>query len=142
MTLIPRSSLFDMDKFFDDFYAPVRREGGAMSSFFTPRVDIKENGDHYEISAELPGVKKEDLHLHLEDGVLTIEAETRQEDKEEKAGKVIRQERRYGKYTRSFSLGDSVREEDIGAEFNDGVLKITVPKVTEAAPQKRRIEVK
>ena len=142
MALVPRSSLFDLDKFFDDFYAPIRREGGTLSSFFTPRVDIKENGDHYEITAELPGVKKEDLHLQLEDGILTIEAETKQEDKEEKEGKVIRQERRYGKYSRSFSLGESVREEDISAQFEDGILKITAPKVTQAAPQKRRIEVK
>ena len=142
MTLVPRSNFFDLDKFFDDFYAPVRREGGSLSSFFTPRVDIKDKDDHYEITAELPGVKKEDLHLHLEDGILTIEAETKQEDKEEKEGTVIRQERRYGKFSRSFSLGDSVQEEDISARFEDGILKISAPKVTEAAPVKRRIEVK
>ena len=142
MTLVPRSNFFDLDKLFDDFYAPIRREGGAMGNFFTPRVDIKENGDHFEITAELPGVKKEDLHLHLEDGILTIEAETKQEDKEEQEGKVIRQERRYGKYSRSFSLGESVKQEDIEASFEDGILKVTAPKVTETAPQKRRIEVK
>lgn len=142
MTLVPRSSFFDIDKLFDDFYAPIKRQGSSLNSFFTPRVDIKEAGDHYEITAELPGVKKEDLHLHLEDGILTIEAETRQEDTEEKEGKVIRQERRYGKYSRSFSLGDSVKEEDIAASFEDGILKISAPKVTETVPQKRRIEVK
>jgi len=142
MTLIPRSNFFDMDKFFDDFYAPIKKEGSSLGSFFTPRVDIRENGDHYEITAELPGVKKDDLHIHLEDGLLTIEAETRQDDKEEKEGKVIRQERRYGKYSRSFSLGDSVHQEDISAQFEDGILKITAPKVTQTAPAKRRIEVK
>jgi len=142
MTLIPRSNFFDLDKFFDDFYTPVRKEENTLSKFFTPRVDIKENTDHYEITAELPGVKKEDLHLHLEDGVLTIEAETRQEDKEEAEGRIIRQERRYGKYARSFSLGDSIQEQDIDAAFEDGVLKIKAPKVTETAPQKRRIEIK
>lgn len=142
MALIPRSNFFDIDRFFDDFYAPMRKEGGNLGSFFAPRVDIKENTDHYEITAELPGVKKEDLHLHLEDGVLTIEAETRQEDKEEKEGKIIRQERRYGKYARSFSLGPGVKETDINAEFENGVLKIKAPKVKEDIPQKRRIEVK
>lgn len=142
MNLIPRNSFFDLDKFFDDFYAPANKEDKALSSFFTPRVDIKENSDHYEITAELPGVKKEDMHLHLEDGVLTIEAETRQEDKEEKEGKVIRQERRYGKYARSFSLGAGIREEDIDAEFENGVLKIKAPKVVETTPPKRRIEIK
>jgi HSP20 family protein len=142
MSLIPRSNFLDMDKFFDDFYAPLKREGGSLGSFFTPRVDIRENGDHYEITAELPGVKKEDLHLHLEDGVLTINAETKQEDKEEKEGKVIRQERRYGKYSRSFSLGDSVHQEDIQAEFDNGVLKITAPKVSQTAPVRRMIDIK
>jgi len=142
MTLVPRSDFFDIDKLFDDFYAPIKKQGGAMDSFFTPRVDIKENGDHYEITAELPGVKKDDLHIHLEDGLLTIEAETKQEESEEKEGKIIRQERRYGKYSRSFSLGDSVKEEDISAAFEDGILKITAPKVTDTAPQKRRIDVK
>lgn len=142
MSLIPRSNFLDMDKFFDDIYAPLKREGGSLGSFFTPRVDIRENGDHYEITAELPGVKKEDLQLHLEDGILTINAETKQEDKEEKEGKVIRQERRYGKYSRSFSLGDSVHQEDIQAEFDNGVLKITAPKVSQTAPARRMIDIK
>ncbi len=142
MALIPRSSMFDIDKFFDDFYAPLRQETASMGDFFAPRVDIRDQEDHYEITAELPGVKKEDLNITLDDGVLTIEAETRQEDKEEKEGRVIRQERRYGKYSRSFSLGGSVREEDINAEFENGVLKVTAPKVTPAVPEKKRIEVK
>lgn len=142
MALVPRSSFFDFDKVFDDFYAPMRRQGGDMGTFFAPRVDIKENKDHYEITAELPGVKKEDLHIHLEEGVLTIEAESKQEDKEEKEGRVIRQERRYGKYSRSFSLGTGVKEQDIDAEFKDGVLKIKAPKAQEEVPQKRRIDVK
>jgi len=142
MTLIPRSNFFDVDKFFDDFYAPMSKQGSNLGSFFAPRVDIKDKSDHYEISAELPGVKKEDLHIHLEDGVLTIEAETRQEDKEEKEGKTIRQERRYGKYSRSFSLGPGIQESDIDAGFENGVLTIKAPKAREEVQQKRRIEVK
>ncbi len=105
-------------------------------------MDIHDNQDHYQITAELPGVAKEDLHLSLEDGVLTIEAETRQEDKEEKAGKIIRQERRYGKYTRSFSIGPGVGESDIDAAFENGVLTVKVPKVNAEVPQRRRIDVK
>lgn len=142
MALIPRSRFFDIDSFFDDFYTPMRKEGAALGNFFTPRVDIHDNQDHYQITAELPGVAKEDLHLSLEDGVLTIEAETRQEDKEEKAGKIIRQERRYGKYTRSFSIGPGVGESDIDAAFENGVLTVKVPKVNEEVPQRRRIDVK
>lgn len=142
MTLLPRRSIFDFDRFFDDFYTPIRREEDAAGSFFTPRVDIVERDSNYEITADIPGVKKEDLHVMLDNGVLTIEAETRQEDKEEKEGKVIRQERRYGKYSRSFNLGDDVHQEDIKASFEDGVLTLTAPKVVREAPQQRRIEIR
>ena len=121
---------------------PATQRGSNVGAFFTPRVDIKEHDGHYEISAELPGVKKEDLHITLEEGILTIEAESRQESKEEKEGRVIRQERRYGKFTRSFNLGGNVSEEDISANFDNGILTITAPKVPEVTPQQRRIEVK
>ena len=68
--------------------------------------------------------------------------QSRQESKEEKEGRVIRQERRYGKFTRSFNLGGNVSEEDISANFDNGILTITAPKVPEVTPQQRRIEVK
>jgi HSP20 family protein len=141
MSLIPRGNFMDMDRFFNDFWAPVAREGEPTSAFFAPRVDVRENGDHYEISAELPGVKKDDIHLTLEDGVLTLEAEARKEDKEEKNGRIIRQERRYGKLMRSFNLGHEVNEEDIKAEFRDGVLVLKAPKRKETAPVSRRISI-
>ncbi len=143
MSLIPRSSLFDLDRFFDDswssFQAPVARNQAA--SALAPRVDVRDTEGAYEISAELPGVKKEDVHVHLNDGVLTIEAESRQEDTEEKNGRIIRQERRYGKFVRSFDLGKQVHEGDITASFDNGVLKLTAPKVTHETPTPRRIEI-
>ncbi len=141
MSLIPRGNFFDSDRFMDDFWAPLRREGEATSAFFAPRVDIKDKDDHFEITAELPGVAKDDIHLTLADGVLTLEAETKQEDKEEKDGKLIRQERRYGKLMRSFNLGGEVHEEDISADFKDGVLTLKAPKRAEPAPTTRRISV-
>ncbi|KJS08647.1 MAG: heat-shock protein Hsp20 [Gammaproteobacteria bacterium BRH_c0] len=141
MTLIPRGSFFDVDRFFDDIWSPARKANSNVGAFFTPRVDIKEHDGHYEITAELPGVKKEDLNITLEEGILTIDAETRHESKEESEGKVIRQERRYGKYSRSFNLGGNVHESDISAAFDNGILTITAPKVPEMVPQQRRIEV-
>ncbi len=141
MSLIPRGSFFDSDRFLDDFWAPLRREGEATSAFFAPRVDIKDKDDHFEITAELPGVAKDDIHLTLADGVLTLEAEARQEDREEKEGKLIRQERRYGKLMRSFNLGSEVHEEDISADFTDGVLTLRAPKRAEPAPTTRRISI-
>jgi len=131
-----------MDRLFDDFWSPSRTEADAPESFFRPRVDIVDRDDHYEITAEMPGIKKEDISITLENGVLKLEAETSQEEKEEKEGKIIRQERRYGKFVRSFDLGDDVHEEDINAAFEDGVLKLTAPKKTKTVPEQKRIEIK
>lgn len=139
MSLVARRNLFDIDRFFNDSW-PAQDDSQA-GSFFAPRVDIKDADDHYQITAELPGVAREDIHIHVRDGILTLEAETSQEDKEEKEGKVIRQERRYGKYMRSFDLGADIHEADIKASFKDGVLKLQAPKLVPKAPERRRIEV-
>ena len=141
MSLVPRGTFLDPDRYFDDFWAPVRREGESPSAFFAPRVDVRDKGDHFEITAELPGVQKEDIHLTLSEGVLTLEAEARQDDSEEKDGRIIRQERRYGKLMRSFNLGSEVHEEDISAEFSDGLLKLKAPKRSERPPATRRINI-
>ncbi len=139
MSLVPRSSMFDIDRFFGDNWP--RSADREMGEFFAPRVDIKDADDHFEITAELPGIAKEDIHVHVNEGILTLEAESTQEDKEEKEGKIIRQERRYGKFMRSFNLGSDVQEEDINASFKDGVLTLKAPKMVEKAPARRRIEI-
>lgn len=139
MSLIPRNSWFDVDRFFNDSWPQLA--GSQAGSLFAPRVDIKEAGDHYEITAELPGVDKKDIHVHVKDGILTLEAESTREEKEESKGKIIRQERRYGKYMRSFNLGTDVQEADIKAEFKDGVLRLQAPKIVEKVQERRRIEV-
>lgn len=139
MNLIPRQSLFDMDNLFENFFAPRLDMGG---NFFAPKIDLHEKGDSYEISAELPGVKKEDIHLTLNQGILSIEAEVRQENKEEKNGKVIRQERRYGKYSRAFDLGAGVQEGDIHARFEDGILTVSAPKKPAQELSSRKIAIK
>ena len=127
MRLVPRD-VFKMDRFFEDFWSPATWEEGLMEEFFSPKVDVKDCKDHYEIHAELPGVKKDDIKVSLVDGVLVLEAEVKQEDKEEKKGKLIRQERRYGKLMRRFNLGEDVKEKDIDARFEDGVLVLKAPK--------------
>ncbi|BFM17875.1 Hsp20/alpha crystallin family protein [Maricurvus nonylphenolicus] len=146
MSLIPRNrplgnSLFDFDNFFDQVWGNRLPETSFSPTTFSPRIDVREHDGHYEISAELPGVDKDDLSVTLDNGVLTIEAETHQEDKEEKEGKLIRQERRYGKFMRSFNLGSDVREKDINASFKDGVLTLTAPKREETVSQSRRIDI-
>ncbi len=139
MSLIPRSNLFDIDRFFNDSWPQVAES--QAGTFFAPRVDIQEREDHYEITAELPGVDKNDIHVHVKDGILTLEAEAKQESEEKEKGKVIRQERRYGKFMRSFNLGADVHEDDIKASFKDGVLTLAAPKIVEKAVERRRIEV-
>ncbi|GAB1261233.1 Hsp20/alpha crystallin family protein [Aurantivibrio plasticivorans] len=141
MSLIPRSSLFNLDDLFDGFWAPARLSPESPSAAFSPRVDVTDKNDRIEITAELPGVKKDDIRIHLENGVLTLSAESQQENKEEKNGKVIRQERRYGTYMRSFQLGSGIQESDITAQFTDGVLTLSAPKAKTAEPERKRIEI-
>jgi HSP20 family protein len=139
MSLIPRTNLFDVDRFFNDAW-PQQVESQS-NTFFAPRVDIRDEENHYEITAELPGVDKNDIQVHVKDGILTLEAESSKEETEKKEGKIIRQERRYGRFMRSFNLGVDVKESDIKASFKDGVLKLEAPKVVEKVQERRRIEV-
>lgn len=140
MSLIPRNSLFDFENFFDHFRSP-ELFSGEENSFFSPRIEVKEKKDQYVISAELPGVEKDDVHVTLDKGILTIEAESHKEDKEEKDGKILRQERRYGKFMRSFNVGPGITEADIQASFKNGVLKLTAPKSEQPTETSRRISI-
>lgn len=147
MNLITRNNRLtnhwlDIDKMFDNFFAPSHLSAEVPEGYYAPRVDIKDKGDHYEISAELPGVKKEDLQVHVEDGVLKIEASHKEESSEEKDGVVIRKERRTGRFMRSFNLGADIHDADIKASFVDGVLKLEAPKQKETETKARKIEVK
>ena len=135
MKLVPRNnnlgfSLFD--NMFDDMF----RDPFFTSSNTTKlmKTDIQEKDDKYILDMDLPGYDKEDIKAQLKDGYLTITAQknTSNEDKEEK-GNYIRRERYCGKCSRSFYVGDSIKEEDIKASFNNGILELTFPK---EVPQK------
>ena len=106
---------------------------------WTPTVDISETETEYLIKAELPEIKKEEVKVTVEDGVLTIRGE-RKREKEEKGKKFHRVERSYGRFARSFTLPDSVDEGKVKAEYTDGVLALHLPKSEEAKP--KHIEVK
>lgn len=127
----------------DNFFG--RSSGGfpafADEGFNMPATDISENESEYSISAELPGIKKEDIDISLHDGVLSIEASSKSEH-EEKGDKQIRSERRYGKFVRRFTLGDNVDETSVNAKFEDGVLKLVVKKVPpQEAPKPKSIPI-
>lgn len=118
------------------------RIGGeeALTSIdWVPEVDIIESDKEYLIKAELPEVKKEDVKVSVEKGVLTIQGERKQE-KEEKGKKFHRIERSYGSFERSFTLPDDADEGKVSAEFKDGILSVHLAKSEKAVP--KPIEVK
>ncbi|GAB3110150.1 Hsp20/alpha crystallin family protein [Aestuariicella hydrocarbonica] len=144
MSLIPRNSIFDFDNLLERFRTPELLSdtfNGKQGSTFSPRIEVREKDNQYLISAELPGIDKNDVQVTLEDGVLSIEAESHQEDKEEKDGRIIRQERRYGKFVRSFNLGSDIEQGDIDATFKNGILTLTVPKSETKTASSRRIDI-
>lgn len=113
------------------FSRPALRTTGGKETLtvadWIPTVDISETDDEYLIKAELPEVNKEDVKVTVEDGVLTLQGERRQE-KEEKGKKFHRVERSYGSFVRSFTLPESVDENRVKAEYKDGVLSLHLPK--------------
>ena len=119
-----------LDAFFDAATAPVQAMQKMSPSLM--RTDIKETDAGFELTIDLPGFKKDDVQAELKDGYLTIAAQTQSEseDKDEK-GTYVRKERFSGKCSRTFYVGDDIEEDDIRAKFEDGVLKIAVPKKQE-----------
>ena len=134
---------------YDGVYDPFRELEKMEKELFSGRdglasfrTDIKDNGDAYLLEAELPGFKKEDIHVDIANGVLTVSAE-RKHDEEKKDGKgnIVHSERTYGRFERSFDVSE-INEKDISAEYADGVLKLNLPKKTEVVPESRRLEIK
>lgn len=128
-----------LNSLFDDFersFFPA--EARQLPAF---RTDIKDEGDHYLLEAELPGFRKEDIDLDLKDGVLTISAHHDEtvENKDEN-GRYVCRERRTGSFARSFDVS-GIQEDAIGAAYENGVLKLTLPKLGEPEPQSRKIAI-
>jgi HSP20 family protein len=142
MSLIPRHSIFDVDNMFDELFpSALQRKRDSSNGHFMPSVDIEDHESSIVIKADLPGMNKEDVHVSLHDGVLSIAAEHREETSEEKEGRFIRRERRVGRYARSFTVAKSITENDINGTFADGVLTLTIPKITDQARQPQKIEI-
>ncbi len=105
------------------------------------KTDVREQDDAYEVDIDLPGFKKDEIKLELENGYLTVSAaKGLDKDEKDKKGRMIRQERYAGAMQRSFFVGENITEEDIKAKFEDGVLKLSVPKKEAAkVPEKKHI---
>ena len=100
------------------------------------KMDVKEQGDDYLVHAELPGVRKEDIHVVVDGNQVSISAEIKQEKEIKEGERVLRSERYFGKVARSFQLGQEIDDAKAAAKFNDGVLELTLPKRA-ASPNKR-----
>lgn len=101
--------------------------GGVFSAQRPLQVDIRDEGDHYLMEADLPGMSRENVHVDVDGDVLTISTEVNDTRESEEEGRYVCRERRYGRSSRSFNL-DGVRADGIDAEFKDGVLRLTLPK--------------
>ena len=122
-------NLFDDFFRFPDFSGDVEKKLYGKHAAQVMKTDVHDHDDHYEIIIDLPGFKKDQINLELQNGYLTVSA-AKGLDKDEKTekGKLIRQERYAGAMQRSFYVGDGVKVEDVKAKFEDGVLKLTIPK--------------
>ena len=106
------------------------------------KTDVNETDTDYELEMDLPGFKKDQINIKLEDGYLTISAAKGHDEEKKRHGKVIRQERYSGAMQRSFYVGDAVKKEDVKAKFEDGVLKLTIPKrELQALPENNTINI-
>ena len=141
-TRLPQPRLFEsfgselenwMDRMFGDGNWPARLEA------FTPRTNLSETENAFELTVELPGMKPEEFNVEFKEGVLWVTGEKR-EEKEEKEQTFHRIERHYGEFRRGIPLTSKVNEEAIEAHFENGVLRVTVPKAEAVKP--RKIEVK
>ncbi len=128
MTNFLGENLFD--GFFSDFARPERRLAGSIGrEVAVMRTDVKESNEGFELDVDLPGYSKEDIKAELKDGTLTISASTNTEKEDkDKDGKFIRRERFCGNCSRSFYVGENLEQNDIKAKFENGILKLFVPK--------------
>ena len=146
MRVIKWEPFRDVDDVFDRFVAetlrrwPRQAAEGQAALDWAPAADVSETEAEYLIKADLPEVRKEDVSITVQDGVLTLSGERRQEVRAE-SEKVHRVERAYGCFARRFALPENADEQGIRAESRDGVIMIHIPKQKVVQPQPRQIEI-
>ena len=132
-----RVSVYDPFRAFDEMERAFF--GSQQPSVLSFRTDVTDTGDSYKLEAELPGFKKEDIKIDIENDCLTISAE-RREEKDDKRPNFVKRERLYGSYSRSFDVS-GIDVDKISAGYADGVLTLELPKKVETAPASRRLEI-
>ena len=130
--------VFDGGREFDRLFGTTF--GAPTLTAWSPAVDVRETDNEFIVSAELPGLTQDDVSITLENGVLSLSGEKKEEREEGKAdsGRHVL-ERRYGRFQRSFSLPRGVAAENVSAKFSDGILTVTLPKAATAKPRQIKI---
>lgn len=131
----------EINKMFDGFFRTGFRDDDGFISSWVPAVDIAEHDNEYVVKVELPGVTKDDVKITMQDNILTIRGE-KKEEKESKESSWHRVERSYGAFQRSFTLPTTVKADKIEATYKDGILSIMLPKAEEARPKQIEVKVK
>jgi HSP20 family protein len=143
MTLIKFEPLREFENFqnkLQRFFGDFPTMGSEFGQAFTPRIDISEDEKHIYVEAEIPGVKKEEINISLEDNILTIKGEKKsQQEKEDKT--YYRSERSYGTFTRSFTLPETINPDSVKANFENGILHIAMEKAKPAPKNERIIDI-
>lgn len=128
----------DINRLFDAFMSPF--EKSEMQNAVSPKLDIAELKDKYEIKAELPGMSEKDINLSVDDGLLTISGEKKTETEDKSKGYYLK-ECSYGTFSRSVRLPDNIADDKIAAKFVNGVLTIDMPKKAETVAKSRKIAI-
>jgi HSP20 family protein len=133
----------EMDRLFDSFFGDVPAVWGPRewSTSWQPAIDVEETDKQVLVRAEIPGVKPDDLDVSIQHGSLVVSGE-KKESEERKEGGYLYQERRYGSFRREVSLPSAVDEQNVKAEYKDGVLHVTLEKSQEALPKKIQVTAK
>ena len=133
-----RMANFDPFRELEDMERSFWGSGHTVNAF---RTDVIDTGDAYQLQSELPGFKKEDISIDVENDVLTISAERKVENEENNKPNYVKRERYYGSFSRSFDVS-GINVDAIEAAYNDGILTLTMPKKVEQTPAKRSLEIK
>lgn len=150
MSLVPRNQIwrspfYEMEKHLRDLHraldVPAQGHDSLLEGFWSPAVDVIDRADSIILKAELPGLSRDDIEVTIENNMLTIRGE-KKEEKEHKDGDIVRSERYYGTFHRAFTLPSTVNPEQVEAKFDRGILELTIGKKEEAKPRQIRVDVK
>jgi HSP20 family protein len=131
----------DMNRLFNTFFdTPTAGNGSGTARRWIPAMDLIETDDHFVLKADLPGLTEEDVHIEVDDNVLTISGERKSEHEDEREG-YVRVERSYGAFQRSLTLPEGVEPEAVSASFDRGVLEVRIPKPEQRKPRRVAIQV-